>query len=159
MPPVWLPPLILMEDFNGNWDAYLVAVYARFQQDFLGARPNFEGKRMGLKSHPMENGKEATFWHFVSTGDVEADRIIEPRRCERIGWPLAIIQNCADPAVKMWTEARRDDSRIQLWCEEAEYLVVLADRGDFVLPWTAYPVERQHQKDKLNRRFREFGGA
>ncbi|WP_341633373.1 hypothetical protein [Sphingomonas agri] len=156
--PDWLPPLILLEQFNGDWNAYLAAIYAKFQQDFLGHRPPFQGRRMGLKRQPIEEGKEATFWHFVSTGNVEADRIIEPRRCERIAWPRAIIDHCTDPAIKMWSEERKDSVNIHLWCEEAEYLVVLADRGEFVLPWTGYPVEREHQREKLNRRWEEFGG-
>lgn len=154
--PAWLPPLILFHDYEGDWDAYLEAVYAVFAADFLGVRPNFDGKRMGLKSHPMELGKEATFWHFVQSGPVEAERMPEMRRLERIAWPRAVIDNHSDPAVKRWSEVRKGSENIHLWCEEAEYLVVLADRGNFVLPWTAYPVEHQHQRDKLNRRWEKF---
>lgn len=154
--PDWLPPLVLLEDYGGNWDDYLEAAYQIFCADFLGVRPDFDGKRMGLKQHPIELGKEATFWHFVQSGSIEADRLPEMRRFERIRWPRAVIDNHADGAIKRWSEIRNGTENIHLWCDEAEYLVVLADRDEFVLPWTAYPVERQHQKNKLNQRWEDF---
>ncbi len=44
---------------------------------------------------------------------------------------------------------RGSDERILIALPDFSYLVVLADRGDFVLLWTAYPVEHDHQKRKL----------
>lgn len=32
---------------------------------------------------------------------------------------------------------------------EENYLVILADRGDYILPWTAYLVEQPHRQRKL----------
>jgi hypothetical protein len=34
------------------------------------------------------------------------------------------------------------------------YLVVLADRGRFLLPWTAYHLERPHERRKLEQRWK-----
>lgn len=155
MPP-WLPPLVQMADYGNDWDEYLAALYQRFSIDFLGARPLFDGRPTQLKRHPVSEGKEATFWHFISDGSVEADRLPNLRRCERIAWPRAIMDNCADPCVKMWREARGSSINFHLWCEEAMYLVVVADRGSFVLPWTAYPIEYEHQARKLNARWEKF---
>ncbi|MNH30689.1 hypothetical protein D3C79_909980 [compost metagenome] len=44
-------------------------------------------KRLGLKRHPVIQGKEATFWHMISEGNDEAERLPDLRRCERIRWP------------------------------------------------------------------------
>ncbi|MBV5305008.1 MAG: hypothetical protein JZU70_12590 [Chlorobium sp.] len=36
------------------------------------------------------------------------------------------------------------------------YLVVLAERGDDILPWTAYLVEQPHQQRKLQKEYEEY---
>lgn len=153
MLPPWLPEIILLETYNGDWDRYLDAIYAAFQADFIGTTLQFQGKRVGLKRHPIVEGREATFWHFVSEGEIEADRLPDLRRCERIAWPRAIIDNCGDSCLKIWSEEVRGDLRVHVWCEVAEYLLILADRGDYVLPWTAYPVVLPHRKRKLQERW------
>ena len=88
----WLPPLVLLESFGGNWTEYIEEVYAQFKRDFVDSKPSFRGVRMGLKRYPMEQGKEGTFWHMTSEGKVEADRLPDLRRCERIGWPRTLIE-------------------------------------------------------------------
>ncbi len=57
----WLPPLILLNDYNGSWDPYLAAVYAQFHKDFVESKPMFREVRLGLKSYPIEQEKESTF--------------------------------------------------------------------------------------------------
>lgn len=150
----WMPPLVLMEDFDGNWDSYLDAIYGHFCADFICEVPvHFNGVPVRLKRHPIEHDKEATFWHFISEGSVEAEREVNFRRCERIRWPRAMMDNVADPELKVWEEAIRNEVRTHIWCEEFEYLVVVANRNGFVLPWTAYHVGREHEKRKLFRRW------
>lgn len=153
----WLPAMIFMEDYNGHWESYFQAIYNVFEQDFVRSSPCFRGTRLRLKRHPEYEGKSATFWHMISEGAVEAERTPDIRRCERIGWPRPIIENSTEPALKVWCEPRKGTQRIHLWLENEGYLVVLDDRGKFILPWTAYYVERQHQRDKLTRRWRKFG--
>lgn len=148
-----LPDLILLQAYDGNWDAYLEAIYHQFQADFAGDRGHFRGKRIGLKRLPMSGGREATFWHFISEGNVEADRTPDLRRCERIAWIRVILSNPDHRSIKTWSEAGDRSTRILLWYELAEFLVVLDDRGEFILPWTAYCVERDHQKCKLQARW------
>lgn len=150
--PAWLPELIELPAHGGDWGAYLEAVYKEFCKGFRGAAFEFRGKRVGLKRYPVIDGKEATFWHFISQGNVEEDRVPDIRRCERIGWARAILDNVEDEGLLVWTEEVKGDQRILIWCEDASYLVVLADRGEYVLPWTAYPVEHEHQKRKLRNR-------
>lgn len=152
----WFPDLIRLEDHEGNWENYLSAIYQSFCADFIDVQIEFQGKRVGLKRHPVEAGKEATFWHFISEGSVEADRTPNIRRCERIGWPRAIIDNCDDPGLLIWTEMRGKDPRIHVWCESASYLLVLSDRGEYVLPWTAFHVEYEHERRKYRARYERF---
>ena len=120
----------------------------------------FSGLRVGLKRHPIVNGKEATFWHFVSEGKDESNRIPDLRRCERIAWPKPIIERAgSDPAIKVWENERRGEKRACLWLEEEDYLVVLSLRTTYVLPWTAYLVPQEHAKRKLRREYEEFRAA
>jgi hypothetical protein len=155
MIPAWLPDLVLLKDSGGDWDHYLTAVYEVFQRDFGRSRPSFEGRTLALKRHPMTRGKEATFWHLVSSGPLEEDRLPDFRRLERIAWPRAIIEHVSDAAVLSWENQRRGESRVCLWLESADYLVVLAKRTDYTLLWTAYPTEREHTRRKLRRQYQE----
>jgi hypothetical protein len=158
--PEWLPPLVLLTEHGGDWERYLAAIYAWFMQDFVEKKPVFRGRPIGLKRHPMSYGKEATFWHMVSVGQVEADREIDLRRCERIRWPSPVIEHSTDNVVKVWENVRTTkkgpENRICLWMEAQEYLVILADRKEYLLPWTAFVVDRSHQKAKLQREFDEY---
>ena len=152
----WLPPLVLFGDYGGDWDAYLIAIYAYFKQDFVDSKPAFEGRRLGLKRHPLTHGKEATFWHMIQEGGIEDERTPDLRRCERIRWPRPIIEHANAPAVKVWRNQRGREERVCLWFAEEDYLVILADRGDYILPWTAYLVEQPHRKRKLLKEYEDY---
>jgi len=152
----WLPELVMFDEYNGDWLRYVEAIYSIFKADFIDSKPGFHGRRMGLKRHPVVDGKEATFWHFIQEGPVENERIPDLRRCERIRWPKPIIESSAKPQVHWWSNKRGGETRILLALEDFSYVVVLADRGDYVLPWTAYYVEKMHSRKKLEKEFNEF---
>ncbi len=158
--PEWLPPLVLFGDYGGDWEQYVEAIYAYFKEDFIDNKLEFRGRRLGLKRHPLSNGKEATFWHLISEGIDEASRTPDLRRCERICWPRPVVENSEDNIVKVWTNVRRStkgiETRICLWLETQEYLVILADRKTYILPWTAYVVDKPHQKRKLQKEFEDY---
>ena len=159
----WLPELVLLEDFHGDWHVYLERIHDQFLDDFIRNEPTWPGKRVGVKRHPEHGGKSATFWHFISDGTVEAERLPNLRRCERIGWPRPMMDEYdgADPLaggsrVRWWKEARRGEDRYLLAPEDFSYIVVIADRGDYVLPWTAYWIDFEHQRRKRERAYREY---
>lgn len=157
--PNWLPPLIPLSDYEDDWERYLEALYTSFKQDFIDSRPLFKGRKLGLKRHPLEQGKEATFWHFISEGRQEANRVPDLRRCERIRWPRPIIENVDAPVIKLWENKRRNEKRILLWLVEQEYLVVLVERKGYLLPWTAYLVTEEHRRRKLQQEYENFKKA
>jgi len=149
----WLPPLVLFGDHGGEWNRYLEAVYAWFKQDFIDSKPVFQGRRLGLKRHPLTDGKEATFWHMTSEGQDEENRLPDLRRCERIRWPKQVIENAGDPKIKWWVSVKRHEDRIHIWLEEEDYVVVLADRRGFLLPWTAFVITREHTRIKMRKEY------
>jgi len=152
-PPEWLPPLF---HFKGNWALYLSALYELFEADFIEAKPQFRGRRIGLKRHPMSDGKEATFWHLIQEGPVEESRLPDLKRCERIRWPRPIIENSEDSTLRVWMNIRKGEARVLLFLEEEEYLVVLAERKGYLLLWTAYLVDKPHRKRKLLKEFEDW---
>ncbi len=157
--PRWLPPLVLLTDYDGDWDKYFQTVYDFFEQDFVKSRPSFQGTKLQLKRYPVIQGKEATFWHVISEGKTEEDRTPDLRRCERIRWPRPLINNGKEPPLKIWSNLRNGEKRICLWLEEAEYLVVLAKRSGYILLWTAYATPQPHQKRKLQKEYEAFKKA
>lgn len=155
-PPEWLPELVLFQAYGGDWGRYLQALYTYFTQDFITSQPCFEGAPLAMKRHPVIEGKEATFWHLISEGESEGERLPDLRRCERIRWPKPVIEHAAEQVIKVWENERGNEKRICLWLETAEYLVVLARRNGYVLIWTAFPVTENHRKRKLQREYEAY---
>jgi len=144
-----LPKIITLDEYGGNISTYLEAIYAVFKADFVDSKPTFQGIRLGLKKHPIIEGKEYTFYHFTHDGDVETERLPNLRRLERIPYPRPMIDNSRHPYLKVWRNQRGKNSRILIFHEGEGYLVVLDDRGDYILPWTAYLVEFKSRREKL----------
>lgn len=153
----WLPDLIEYNDY-GDWDEYLKVIHGVFQDDFVRRQPpTFRGARMGVKKHPIVDGLEATFWHFISTGKgSEDDRVPDFRRCERIAWPRPIIEAVDDGRVRCWPTERRGEIRMVLAVEDFSYVVIIAVRKEYVLPWTAYFVEHEHRRKKLRKEYERW---
>lgn len=149
----WLPPLITLEDYGGDWDRYEAAIYTAFRVDWVVSRPSVNGKRMGLKAHPLRYGREATYYHLTNQGEDETTRRRDLRRMERIRWPRAMIEVIGTDRLLMWTKQVTTrgglKQRIVLALPDFSYIVVLEDRGGYALLWTAYPVERSHRREKL----------
>jgi len=147
-------------DFDGDYDRFLAAVYEIFERDFKQSRPHYHNRPITYDSR-IEEGKEATFWHITSEGETENQRIPDLRRCERIRWPRPIIEHYTDEVIRCWTDIRgnvrrRNERRIVLWFYNEDFVVVLADRGRYVLLWTAYCVSRNHTRRKLMKGYEEY---
>lgn len=156
--PSWLPALILLSEYGGNWELYLEAIYEVFKKDFIEFKPQVFKMRIGIKRHPIEKGKEAGFWHLISEGRVEGERTPDLRRCERIRWPRPMIEAVNSGRIKHWKNTSRGDTRIVIALEDFSYIVVLSERKGYFLLWTAYCVERDHRRKKLEREYAEFCG-
>jgi hypothetical protein len=70
----------------------------------------------------------------------EDNRTPDLRRCARIRWPKPVIEHPDDPRVKYWVSVQRNADRINIWLENLDYVVVLADRKSFLLT-RAFKVE------------------
>lgn len=151
--PDWLPGLVLLDDYDGNWERYIEDIYAFFRKDFIENQVIFNNQPVKMKRYPLLNDKEATFWHVTSEGKEEDSRLPELRRCERIRWPRPIIEHFADSKIKCWKNKRKNDNRIVLWFVDLDYVVILAERKNCVLLWTAYYINYKHTRKKLQKEF------
>ena len=151
-----LPDIITLEEFNGVFAEFYEAVYLIFKNDFVVSKPIYRGKRLRLKKYPYIDGKEYTFYHFTHDGNVEHKRLPNLRRMERIGYPRPMIDSSTDPILKVWRNKRKNKERILIFHEEEKYLVVLEDRHDYILPWTAYYVEYKNRIRKLLKEYNDY---
>jgi len=82
------------------------------------------------------------------------------RRCERIRWPKAIIENCNKCKIKIWENERHTKKGKQIsiciWFESKEYLIILRKRNNYILFWTSYPVTVLHRKIKLEKEYNSY---
>lgn len=156
---VELPEIIELNDFGGNFNAFNEAVYEIFRKDFVINKPIYRGKRLALKKHPIVNGKEYTYYHFTHSGDIENERTPDFRRMERIGYPKPIIDHSTSISLKVWRNKRGTKNRILILYEEEKYVVVLEDRNDYILPWTAYFIEYKNQLRRFLKEYEAYKNA
>jgi hypothetical protein len=145
---------VRLQDYRGDWTLFCNATYAIFRRDFIQSRPRFRGLLVSCRRDPIEDGKEAGYWHCTSEGVDEQSRTPAIRRCERIAWVRAILENEIRDDVDVWQNSRRGERRTLLWFRE-EYLIVLGLRagrlggdGYFQL-LTAYDTPEEHRRRKL----------
>lgn len=149
-----LPPLILFDDYGRDWDRYIDAAFAIFYRDFIETQPKLDGKWVRCRRDPMSDGKEAAFWHCVSSESIEDWRRDDFRRIERISWIRFAIEHAGQDNIDRWTNIRYGKTCHLIWVYE-EFLVVLEERRwkheghEYFQLITAYCTLENHRKRKL----------
>lgn len=90
----WLPELEYLAQYENIWSIYESALYSIFKSDFIDSYPLYKNTRVNVKHYPIEYGKEEAFFHTTCkdyTGN--GARVPDFRRCERIRWVRAFIEN------------------------------------------------------------------
>ena len=154
--PDWLPPLVTIDEYGGDWHRYLDGLYGIFKNEFLETPVIIDLKPLFVRRHPTFDGKLGSFWHLLGHEDGQAVPV-DFRRHERIRWPKAIILHRGDSSIKAWSDhdfkgGNPAHERMCLWFND-EYLVVLEERERYVSLVTAYPTDRGHTRRKLQARF------
>lgn len=155
MPP-WLPALV---DTNGAWEETVERLYAVFHHDIVLARPRFRGQPVWHDRRTIDDPRPEGFWHLITSNDrTTGERLLDPRRAERIGWCGAIIAHSTDPAVTPF-DYQEGSARIRtyLWLRELDYVVILERvirRGRFAasLLLTSYYLDGSSSRRNMERR-------
>jgi hypothetical protein len=69
-----------------------------------------------------------------------------------------IIDALGTDRVVAWGNERRGDRRVVVALPDFSYAVILADRGDHIMLWTAYPVDAAYRRKQMRRECEASGG-
>ena len=162
----WLPEIIEYSPKEyETWMIYYDYLYEIFKEDFIESKPFFKGKPINIRKHPIEYGKEEAFFH-VTCQDYQHknDRAPDLRRCERIRWIRAFIENYnCDPSfcyscegIKIWPEKQKGKDRINFFLEEERYIVIVEKRDNYYLLITAFYLEYDHSINKKIKQYKRY---
>lgn len=154
-----LPTKIYLEDFSGNYEQFIDAVYDVFERDFVKYHPSFGGYKLGLKRHPEFQDRAYTFYHMTHKGKIEDERTPDLRRCECLPWGRITVEKVTEYSLKFWEQERKGKHRICIWLEtedDVDYFFVLDVRQTFVLPWTAFVAEYSHEVRKKEKEYQQW---
>lgn len=162
------PDLIDFNDYQ-NYEKYEEALLKVYKRDLWDGGLKFNCLNVIPRVHKKFelNGKtlDWTFAHFTSKGDIEEDREFDLRRCERIGWVKAIIENAHLDCVKVWENDRENPkgeiiTSVVLWCEEANSKVVIRKisnkNREYYIITTFYLVNKAHKIKALNDEYDKY---
>ncbi|MBN1988172.1 MAG: hypothetical protein JW783_02095 [Bacteroidales bacterium] len=143
------PELLYLNDFNGNFQNYLLAAYVIFEYDFIKTQPLYDKIKVNVRKYPEVEGLHRTFYHITHEGEDEQNRTPDIRRMEQIRFPRFVIDNNKHCEILTWRNTRGNDERVLLFNKTENYLVVLTKRKEYYLFITAYYVETEHRKRAL----------
>lgn len=155
----WLPPLLKLEDYNGDWNSYNNELYKIFKNDFIENTMLFNKKPIQVRVNPKQNNYEHAFIHITCVTMNGAknmnDRIPDLRRCERIAWNRKIIENypCVFECencykILYYEEYYKNTIRISLLFYNQNYKVVLEKRKNYYLFITGFYINYNHRLKK-----------
>jgi hypothetical protein len=140
-----LPELV---PFHGDWPQYEDELYAIYLESIVHSGLTFLGIPVRSRYEPPTKNKGYSFWHLISEGEREEERVPDIRRCERIRWVAWLIQHATRHEDVCWWENKRgSNTHIVIWHEQEDFAVVLAQRNGYFLLKTAYWVKRYRRKD------------
>lgn len=161
----WIPKQELFDDYDNDWKRYEAALYDIFKCDFIDSHPSFEGKQVNIRKHPMEYDKEEAFFHVTCQDYLkDGERVPDFRRCERIRWVKAFIENyncdsskCSEcDGIRVWSEPYKSNSRVHILLEEERYMVVVERRDSYCLLVTAFYFDKDHTLEKKLKHYEKY---
>lgn len=154
--PNWLPDIIELSDFGGDYETYNNHLYGVFLNDFVHNIPIYDARRVFHDDRVLDDsGKCEAFFHLTTKDEKDAKganiRVFDPRRSERLGWARAVIDNTNDVEILAWRNVRGKSERVILFLKNYDFVVVLKEtknKKQFIVI-TAYYVDYDHTKRKL----------
>jgi hypothetical protein len=70
-----LPELITLSEYDGDWPSYLEAIYQHYLDDVVDVKLQYNKLPIKFQFRPMHEGKGFAFWHTISEGEKEEDRM------------------------------------------------------------------------------------
>ena len=151
-----LPELLSLGALGGDYQAYEDALYDFYLRDIVRGGLVYRGGAVRVRRTPEFKGKGAGFWHLTTEGPVEAQRLLDLRRCERLPWIPWVITAAgrSDSRVRVWSNKRQGSTNHVLWLWEEDYAVILSERSHGYLVVSAY-VLMPHRVKSFEREWRQ----
>ena len=127
-------------EYNDNWEEYIDFLYSYYEDFIVNAGIEFNRLPLRTRYKPATDGKGYGFWHVISSGEIENEREIDFRRCERISYISYWVNNAQEPPsdIYWWKNKRGTDTHIVIANDSTKYIVILAERNGYYLLKTAY---------------------
>ncbi|OAI14424.1 hypothetical protein A1507_15410 [Methylomonas koyamae] len=152
-------PLPDLLPFSGDWSSYEDDLYRTYLSGIVNANLSFNGLPIKCQYRPSSKNKHFGFWHVISEGNVEDDRLPDLRRCERIRWIAYLIAYAGtDTEISWWENKRGSNTHVVIWHERENFAVILAKRSDFYLLKSAYCAQSHRKKMFIKEREEFWGG-
>jgi hypothetical protein len=150
--PDWLPPIVRVSPWR---EETFDMLYSIFEQDFKVTQPVYKGNKVWFFPE-IEDEKETIFWHLTHRKNKRTgERLPDLRRCERLSWIRAIIENPEKPEVLDWDYKEGDGSvKTYLWLKDLDFLVLLKKYRDGRRRLiTSYHVDYPHKRRRLQNKY------
>ena len=128
-------------EFHGNWQSYVDELYNIYLETIVNNKSlRFDNLPIKTRFKPITDGKGFGFWHIISDGNEEEERLPDMRRCESLPWVSYCIKEAKIPPapISWWKNKRGSNTHIVILNETKGFVVVLAERKDYYLLKTAY---------------------
>jgi len=153
--PLHLPDAIRYDTFGKSLEDYLDHLYAIFRDDFYTNEVLFLGKKVLSHKDPIDAGRVFTFNH-ITRYDVLKPRV-DFNRSKKIPWLSPILNGCPDPDVKAWSKktksGKRWVTRVKVWKENSQFLLILQPKGEVYFLITAYTIGGERNINRLNQEY------
>lgn len=150
-------------------------LYGLFHRDFV-ANPTWLNDQIHIdpRSHRMDEGKEATFWHLTSREQKHLvkqgnrfvtvkERLPDYRRSERIEWVRQIITNHTNAAIRCFYHQEsneKQDIRLYLWAYADDFVVILQKLGrSSAFLVTSFYIDHQGKRDDYEKRHKRYASG
>ena len=152
-----LPNLFLLSDTKGEWESYLNGLYQIYLNEIVNGELYFKQLKVNSRRTPETQEKHFGFWHVISEGKTEADRLIDLRRCERLRWIAYLITHLEiDPEISWWENKRANNTNVVIWHERENFAVILGTRKNYYVLLTAYDCPESGKKEEFIRERAQF---
>ena len=150
--PAWLPECLIVDPWtNDQFDK----LYAVFTRDFKEKKLTYDGREVWFFLD-MEDGKESIFWHLTGRQEgSNGDRYPDFRRCERLCWARAMIENAAAEEILAWDYKEGDGSiKTYVWLKDHDFLVIMKKmkNGSRRLI-TSFGIDQENYRRKLKKKY------
>lgn len=154
-----------LEQFNGDFKKYDNFLYNEiYLHQLTEGILIFNNKKVSFKKHPIECGKEQTYFHLTTKstnkGIPLSERNPDLRRCERLHWIRPSLETdhvnlCGFSCFVQYVEPYKNTNRVHLFNEQERYLIILEERKSYYLLITAFYIhEDQYLKSTKKRSLR-----